>query len=145
MFFSPGGALARPGTGLSRVCSRVHHAENPMFMGLVTGVTGKTPPGYPHAISHRRYRPPFEHPTLHHSSTPFHVLNRSSRRLPSLGRPFKPSEPFRSHPNLSEAIRTFPKPSETIRGHPNPSEVDIFFSPPGFSSPPLSVSSVCSC
>jgi hypothetical protein len=37
------------GTGLSRVCSRVYQAENPMFMGLVTGVTGKTPPGYPHA------------------------------------------------------------------------------------------------
>jgi hypothetical protein len=39
--------LARLGTGLSRVCSRVHHAKNPMFMRLVTGVTGKTPPGYP--------------------------------------------------------------------------------------------------
>src|SRR4051812_48863474 len=117
MFFSPGGALARPGTGLSRVCSRVDHAENPMFMGLVTGVTGKTPPGYPHAISHRRYRPRFEHPTLHHSST-------SALRSNVLDRFLSPTAQPRT---AIQAIRTFPKPTEPIRGHLNPSEVDIFF------------------
>lgn len=76
----------------------------------------KHPQGSPRAFSHRRNRPPFEHPTLHHSRTPFHVLDRSSRQLLSLGRPFNP-------------IRTFPKPSETIQSQPNRSEVEHFFLP----------------
>ena len=44
--------LSRVWHGLSRVCSRVRSAQNPMFTGLVTGVTGKTPPGPPDHQDH---------------------------------------------------------------------------------------------